>query len=115
MLNAERAMPLRNSTFNTQHSIFLVISLYALLAVIVIPIYPHFPSPNEFSRWFLAATIVEDHTLEVTPQAKPFGSGFEDLSERDGRLYSNKAPGGTLIGLPAFAIAHLFTRNVRVT
>jgi hypothetical protein len=115
MLNAERAMAPRNSTFNIQHSTFLVVSLYALLAAIVIPIYPHFPSPNEFSRWFLASAIVEDHTLEVTQQAKPFGRGFEDLSERDGRLYSNKAPGGTLIGLPAFALAHLFTRNVRVT
>src|SRR5437899_12909482 len=112
MLNAEAVMPARNSTFNIQHSTFLVISLYALLAFIVFPIYPHFPSPNEFSRWFLASAIVEDHTLEVTRQAKPFGGGFEDLAEHDGRLYSNKAPGGTLVGLPAFAIAHLFTNNV---
>ena len=29
------------------------------------------------------------------------GDGFEDLSEIDGRVYSNKAPGLAVVGLPA--------------
>lgn len=93
----------------------VAIATYALLALVVVPIFPHFVSPNEFTRWFLAKAIVENHTLEVTRQISPLLSGFEDISMRDGHLYSNKAPGGALVGLPAFAIAHAFTRNIRVT
>jgi hypothetical protein len=86
-----------------------VIALYALLALLVIPVYPHFPSPNELSRWAVAASIVERHTLEVSAVLPLLGGQFEDLAESNGRVYSNKAPGGALIGLPAYAIARVFT------
>jgi len=80
-------------------------ALYALLALIVIPIFPHFVSPNEMSRWATAAALTEFHTFEITPLLPLLGGdAFEDASEVDGRIYSNKAPGGTLIGLPAYAL-----------
>ena len=94
-----------HSTFNIQHSTFLVILLYALLALLVIPVFPHFPSPNEFSRWALAASIIDGGTLEVTRVAPLLGERAEDLSEVGGRIYSNKAPGAALIGLPGYAAA----------
>jgi hypothetical protein len=82
--------------------------LYALLALIVIPIFPHFVSPNEMTRWATAAAIVENHTFEITNLLPLLGGGaFEDASEVDGRVYSNKAPGAALIGLPAYAVARL--------
>ena len=83
----------------------VVIAAYALLAVIVIPVYPHFVSPNEFTRWATAAAIIDLHTLEVTRFVPLFGGDFEDLSEVHGHFYSNKAPGGALVGLPGYAIA----------
>src|SRR6185436_6149038 len=89
-----------------------IIGLYALLALTIVNVFPHFPSPNEVSRWALAAAIVEDHSLEVTRFAP---AGVEDLAERDGRLYSNKAPGGALVGLPGYFVAHLFTPSMRPT
>src|SRR5262245_12486860 len=94
-----------HSTFNIQHSTFPVISLYALLTLVFIPIFPHFPSPNEFTRWVAAAAIVDDHTLEVNRYLPLLGPGFQDLSEYRGRVYSNKAPGGMWVGLPAYAAA----------
>jgi hypothetical protein len=93
----------------------LVVALYALLALTLINVFPHFASPNEFTRWALAAAIVEDHAVEVTRFVPILGGNFEDLSEHDGHLYSNKAPGAALVGLPGFAIAHLFTRAMRPT
>jgi hypothetical protein len=96
--------PQRLSAFCLLPSAFPVLC-YALLALLTINVFPHFPSPNEFSRWAVAASIVEDHTLEVTKVAPLLGGNFEDLSEVDGRLYSNKAPGGALLGLPAYALA----------
>src|SRR5436190_6570824 len=104
MLN-DRPCVRGHSTFNIQHSTFLVISLYALLALILIPVFPHFLSPNEFTRWAAAAAIVADHTLQVNRFLPLFGERFEDLSQVDGRIYSNKAPGLAFVGLPAYAVA----------
>lgn len=82
-----------------------VIALYAALALILIPVFPHFLSPNEFTRWVTAAAIVDDQTFQVNRYLPLLGDGFEDLSEIDGRVYSNKAPGLAVVGLPAYAVA----------
>ena len=93
----------------------VVLGAYALLALIVIPIYPHFVSPNELTRWALEVAILDHHTLEVTDVVARFGPGFEDVARRGGRLYSNKAPGMELLSLPAHAIARIFTEEIRPT
>ena len=62
-----------------------VIAAYALLSVIIIPVYPHFLSPNEFTRWATAAAIVDLHTVEVTRFLPLLGGNFEDLSLVNGR------------------------------
>src|SRR2546428_13074955 len=80
-----------------------IIVLYAVLALLTVPVFPHFLSPNEFSRWIVAAALVDDHSLEVSRVNSRFGGRIEDLSRVDGRLYSNKAPGVALLGLPAYA------------
>lgn len=105
MLNDRRRVREVRSTFTIQHSTFLVISLYAALALILIPVFPHFLSPNEFTRWAAAAAIVDDHTLQVNRFLPLLGERFEDLSQVDGRIYSNKAPGLAFVGLPAYAVA----------
>lgn len=97
-----------------------VVAAYALLAVIVIPVFPHFLSPNEFTRWATAAAIVDLHTIEVTRLLPLLGANFEDLSLVEGRYYSNKAPGAAFVGLPGYALARAFTgppspANMRVT
>jgi hypothetical protein len=84
----------------------LTLGLYALLALLVVPIFPHFVSPNEMTRWATAAAIVDGHTFEITPLLPLLGgNAFEDAAEVEGRVYSNKAPGAALIGLPAYALA----------
>ena len=93
----------------------LILGAYALLALLVIPIYPHFVSPNEFTRWALDVAILERHSLEVTSVVAKFGPRFEDLARRDGRLYTNKAPGTALLALPAHAVARLFSDAIRPT
>ena len=89
----------------TNRRALLVIAAYALLAAIVVPVFPHFTSPNELTRYLLAASIVEHHTIEVTALVPLVGRGFEDLSSVDGRLYSNKAPGAAILALPAYVAA----------
>lgn len=94
--------------------------LYALLALLVVPVYPHFVSSNEFSRWVLAVAIVDFHTVEATPVVNSTHTRMEDLATVGGRLYSNKAPGGALAGLPAYLIARAIVgppspHNLRAT
>lgn len=96
------------------------IILYAVLSVLVVPVFPHFVSSNEFSRWVLAVAIVDFHTVEATPVVNSTHTRMEDLATVDGRLYSNKAPGGALAGLPAYLIARAIAgppspHNMRAT
>lgn len=81
---------------------------WLLLALLLVPVFPHFISPNEMSRWALAAAIVESGTIEVSSILPILGSRLEDLSEVDGRIYSNKAPGGTLVALPGYLAGRIF-------
>ncbi|HSB64469.1 MAG TPA: hypothetical protein VLJ18_09905 [Thermoanaerobaculia bacterium] len=82
-----------------------IVGLYALLALLAVPIYPHFLSPNEFTRWALASSLVERGTPEISSALLLLGPAFEDVSEKDGRVYSNKAPGATLVALPGYVLA----------
>jgi hypothetical protein len=97
-----------------------IIGLYAILALLTIPVFPHFLSPNEFSRWIVDAALFDDHSLDVSHINSLFGNRIDDLAKAGGRTLSNKAPGESLIGLPAFALARLLTgpagpNNVRIT
>jgi hypothetical protein len=109
MKNEEKGRPgppqffIRHSNLELRTS--LVLSLYSLLALILIPVFPHFLSPNEFTRWAADAAIVDGHTLEVNRLLPLLGDRFEDLSQVDGRVYSNKAPGLAFVSLPAYAVA----------
>ena len=97
-----------------------IIGLYAILALLTVPVFPHFLSPNEFSRWIVDAALFEDHSLDVSHINTLFGNRIEDLAKAGGKTLSNKAPGVSLIGLPAFSLARLIAgpsgpANVRVT
>ncbi len=82
--------------------------LYALLAVLVVPVFPHFLSPNEVSRWATAASLVETRSPEISGVLPLLGPSFEDVSEKDGRVFSNKAPGAALVALPGYLAARPF-------
>lgn len=85
-----------------------VAGAFVLLALLVLPVYPHFVSPNETTRWALAAAAVEEKTLEVTRTAGILGPRMEDVAEVGGRLYSNKAPGTALAALPGYVAVRPF-------
>ena len=86
-----------------------VAGAFVLLALLVLPVYPHFVSPNELSRWAAAASLVDRGSLAIAPDlAALLGPRFEDVAEREGRLYPNKAPGAALAGLPGYLVARPF-------
>jgi hypothetical protein len=90
---------------NPLRRVWWLVGLYTLLALLVVPVFPHMPSANEFSRWALTVSLVERGSSEVSPAIALLGDRVGDLAAVDGRLYSNKAPGGSLAAVPAYALA----------
>lgn len=88
---------------------WLVPAAFLALGLLVHPVFPHFQSPNELTRWVAVAAVVDHGSLDVTPLLPLLAPGFEDLSVRDGRTYSNKAPGSALLALPGYLAARPVT------
>ena len=86
-----------------------IVGVWLLTAILFVPVFPHFISPNEMSRWAVAAAIVESGTVEVSSLLPILGTRLEDLSEVDGRVYSNKAPGTLLVALPGYLAARVLS------
>ena len=86
------------------------IGLYALLSILMVPVFPHFTSPNELTRWAFTVAVVDHGTFEVTRViAENRLQNVEDLSSVGGRLYSNKAPGAAVLTIPAYIATRPFT------
>jgi hypothetical protein len=82
-----------------------LVVLYGVLALLVIPVFPHFLSPNEFARWATAASLASRGTPEISAVRPLLGPSFEDIAAAGGRLYANKAPGLAFFSLPGYLLA----------
>ena len=78
----------------------------AVVQLVVVNYWPQFPSPNERARAYQAMAVVSRATLAIDSEIERFGS-IEDIATSRGRLYPNKAPGATLLVVPAALVAHL--------
>jgi hypothetical protein len=77
----------------------------AAIAIAYLYLFPYFPrihSANELPRVYLVKAIVDDHTFAVDRGAARWGA-TADVSPSGGHLYSNKAPGSSLLAVPAYA------------
>ncbi len=77
------------------------ILLYAIVSILLIPIFPHFVSPNEFSRWATTISLVEGGGGAID-WSVPIIGRTEDTSTVNGVLYSNKPPGTSIAGIPGY-------------
>ena len=75
--------------------------LLFILGVYAMPLASRLPAtnPNETARIELAASIAFWARLDITPAAEAYGVS-EDVAFREGRMYSDKAPGLSLGGIP---------------
>jgi hypothetical protein len=81
----------------------IIVVLYALCALYLVPVFPHFLSANELTRWAAAAGLVERGSLEVSWAERIIGPPM-DVARSDSRLYSNKAPGLTFLAAVPYAL-----------
>lgn len=84
-----------------------LLALYAFCTVYLIPIFPHFDSANEISRWVSVAGLLEHGTLD-TRWSEPLVGKLVDASLFQGHVYSNKPPGLALLGVPGYLAVRPF-------
>jgi hypothetical protein len=74
----------------------------------VFPYFPKIHSANELPRVYLTRALVDEHRIEIDTGVATWG-GTADVSPSAGHSYSNKAPGSSLLAMPAYAAARLVT------
>jgi len=93
-----------NGTGVTRAALAASIGVVLLLQVVVVNFWPAFPSPNERARAYQAMAVARRGSLAIDDEVRRFG-GMEDLATAAGRLYPNKAPGATVLVVPAALVA----------
>lgn len=81
----------------------------ALLLALLVNRWPGFLSPIEWSHLQGTLALVDRGTFEVSAEVRALGA-HPDLSQHEGRVYPNKAPGLTLAAVPAIAAVRLGER-----
>jgi hypothetical protein len=83
----------------------------ALAYLTVFPYYARINNPNENVRIWMTRAIVDFHELNINRASATWGY-VNDKAVVGGRLYSSKAPGASLLGVPIYAaeraVARLF-------
>ncbi|NVB78840.1 MAG: hypothetical protein HOV81_10630 [Kofleriaceae bacterium] len=69
----------------------------------VVPYFPRIQSANELPRVYLVKAIVHDGTFAIDRGVARWG-GTADVSPHAGHVYSNKAPGSSLLAVPVYAV-----------
>ncbi len=64
--------------------------------------------PNERSRVYLAVAMVDHGTLSIDEPIRRFGR-IHDWARREGRHYTDKAPGSSLLGAVAYGVVRCFS------
>ncbi len=65
------------------------------------PYFPKIHSANELPRVYLTWSMVEEGTFAIDTAAQRWGA-TADVSPAHGHLYSNKAPGSSMLAVPAY-------------
>ena len=87
---------------------WLVIAAVALVAIVTVYSRPYLSiaQPNALSRLYLTEVMIEDGRLDLLPAMKRHGLIY-DFAWRD-RPFSDKAPGSSLLAIPAYLLMRVF-------
>lgn len=97
-------MPVRNLLARAPWWLIVIATAY----LYVFPYFPKIHSANELPRVYLTRALVDEHRIAIDTGVARWG-GTADVSPSGGHSYSNKAPGSSLLAMPAYAAAKLVT------
>jgi hypothetical protein len=84
------------------------LAVWAAFAFVYLYVFPYFgqlKNANELPRVLATQELAERGTLAIDARLAEMGSMFDVATTPDGRHYSNKAPGLSLLVLPAYVLA----------
>ena len=84
----------------------LVAVAFAVLYLWAFPFFGKMQSANELPRLLVTEEVVEAHTFRIDRRLAELGSQFDVATTPDGHKFSNKAPGASLVVVPAYALVH---------
>ncbi|MCP4446235.1 MAG: hypothetical protein GY811_12960 [Myxococcales bacterium] len=82
---------------------FLFGGLVAMAYLYCFPYFPGMHSANELPRIYLTMAMVDEGSFAIDTGAERWGKTV-DMSPSKGHLYSNKAPGSSMLAVPAYAV-----------
>lgn len=83
----------------------------ALAFLYVFPYFPAIQSANELPRIYLTQAMVDHGTFAIDHGVKQWGA-TADVSPHAGHQYSNKAPGSSMLAIPAYLLLERTTQLV---
>lgn len=89
---------------------FLFGSLLAFLFLYCFPYFESMRSANELPRVYLTMAMVDEGTFAIDTGVDRWGK-TADMSPSGGHMYSNKAPGSSMLAIPAYALLK-FTKGL---
>lgn len=88
---------------HTRAKRFLFGGLIAMAYLYCFPYFPGMHSANELPRVYLTMAMVDEGSFAIDTGAKRWGKTV-DMSPSKGHLYSNKAPGSSMLAVPAYVV-----------
>ena len=88
-----------------KHGVLILIGFIYLYSF---PYFPKIHSANELPRIYLTMAMVDDGAFSIGRGIKRWGP-TEDISEANGHSYSNKAPGSSILAMPAYVLLKAIT------
>lgn len=85
----------------TRAGVWLRIAIIAFAYLYAFPYFPRLNNPNENVRFYMTAALAEYGTYEISALRTRWG-WTNDQAKIEGRYYSVKAPGTSLLGVPAY-------------
>ena len=104
----------RSETSHADHphpAASLAFCLVLLLCLAMFWLPTQVSAPNERSRLYLAHALATRGEIDVTAEWERWGAIF-DIAARDGRMYADKAPGSSVLAMPAVRLAYLVEDRV---
>jgi len=107
---------LRTAASPTQNRWLIGAPLLVVVALYVLPLAgsPPATNPNEVARIELAAALATGAGLDIQSAAVVYGLS-EDVARRDGRIYSDKAPGLSFLAAPITLLVDWLLPSVQGT
>ncbi len=82
---------------------FLIGALLGVLFLYCFPYFESMKSANELPRIYLTMAMVDEGSFDIDSGVEQWGA-TADMSPSGGHTYSNKAPGSSMLAIPAYAL-----------